>query len=111
MALSKMFYKEKILETFHIGGFTFEALTKFRNGFSNLFCRRGGRDHLYDPATEEKSQGRVPVRVAIPKPFLSVIHVGSVRATDSNTVRARQLGAHTKAADLVGILRRNKPLK
>lgn len=48
------------------------------------------------------------MRVANPKPLLSVIGAGSVRATD---FKARQLGAHRKAADLGGILRRNKSLK
>lgn len=39
MALSKMFYREKILEAFHIGGFAFQALAESRNGFCNMFCR------------------------------------------------------------------------
>lgn len=46
MALSKILYREKIMDTFNINCFTFQALIKFRNGFCNLFCRKGGPETI-----------------------------------------------------------------
>lgn len=105
-----MFDRERILEAFHWSGFTFQALTKFRNSLSKLFCRAEGRNHLCSHTTELKFQGRVPMKVANLKTLLSVISVGGVRATDFNRMRPGRLVRPHRKCGYGGNLKKQDPL-